>query len=396
MRLLLKNVRAYSRDGDDTCDLRIGRGRILARARGLAARRGEAVLDLGGRLALPGLINSHDHLGFNLFPPLGDPPYASVYEWAKDVYQPARAEIRDVLRIDAYDRLMWGGFKNLVSGVTTVVHHDPLPRRPHRQRLPTNVLRRYGWAHSLGYGHDIVKAHRRTRRKPFILHAAEGTDQGASQEIDRLENLGVLGPRTVLVHGIGITSKQQQLLVRRHTAIVWCPRSNLRLYETTCRVDRLDAAIPVSLGTDSTLTGASTLLEELRCASDTGMVDPERLFEMVTTTAAAIFDLPEEHSTLRPGAPANLVVLATSDETPTRTLVESTLRDVELVVVRGRVRLAAPCWSQSLELGDANSRIDGMPKWLYGDLAGLKRRLRGAASEELLARGPLWNRMEAL
>lgn len=394
MSLLLKNVRSYSRDGYHPCDLRLGHGRILERGRGLAARRGEEVLDLGDRLALPGLINSHDHLGLNLFPPLGDPPYSSVYEWAEHVYHPARAAIRDVLRIDLSDRLWWGGYKNLISGVTTVVHHDPYQRRVLNRRFPTTVLRRYGWTHSLGYGHDTLEAHRRARRRPFILHAAEGTDRGARQEIDRLESLGVLGPRTVLVHGIGITSEQQQLLLRRNAAIVWCPRSNLRLYGATCPIDRLDPAIRISLGTDSTLTGEPTLLEELRCASDTGMVDPERLFEMVTTTAAAIFDLGDRHSTLEPGAPADIVILPGREGAPARALVESTSRDLELVVVRGRVRLADPRWSGCLDLGDANARIDGAPKWLYGDLAGLKHRLLSAATEELLAECPLWRRME--
>jgi cytosine/adenosine deaminase-related metal-dependent hydrolase len=32
-------------------------------------------LDLNGALAFPGLINSHDHLDFNLFPPLANRIY---------------------------------------------------------------------------------------------------------------------------------------------------------------------------------------------------------------------------------------------------------------------------------------------------------------------------------
>ena len=41
-------------------------------------------LDLAGYLILPGLINCHDHLEFNLFPRLGRGPYDNASSWAAD------------------------------------------------------------------------------------------------------------------------------------------------------------------------------------------------------------------------------------------------------------------------------------------------------------------------
>src|SRR6516225_472100 len=45
-------------------------------------------VDLSGYLLLPGLINSHDHLEFSLFPKLGRGPYCNAEHWARDIYHP--------------------------------------------------------------------------------------------------------------------------------------------------------------------------------------------------------------------------------------------------------------------------------------------------------------------
>ena len=48
---------------------------------------------------MPGLINAHDHLEFNLFPRLGRGPYPNAGEWARDIYHPDRSPIREQLRV---------------------------------------------------------------------------------------------------------------------------------------------------------------------------------------------------------------------------------------------------------------------------------------------------------
>src|SRR5574341_1387463 len=51
-------------------------------------------VDLHGYLILPGLINAHDHLEFNLYPRLGRGPYANAGAWARDIYHPGQPALR--------------------------------------------------------------------------------------------------------------------------------------------------------------------------------------------------------------------------------------------------------------------------------------------------------------
>src|ERR1700742_646852 len=72
----------------------------------------------------PGLINAHDHLHRNHYGRLGNPPYDNAYKWAADIqtnYAEAIARGRAIPRREA---LLRGAWKNLLSGVTYVLHHD--------------------------------------------------------------------------------------------------------------------------------------------------------------------------------------------------------------------------------------------------------------------------------
>src|SRR5439155_11568458 len=110
---------------------------------------------------LPGLINAHDHLEFGLFPRLGKGPYCNATEWASDIYRPEASPVREHLSVPKRIRLLWGGIRNLLSGVTTVAHHNPYDAA-FNSRFPLRVVKRYGWAHSLDFCTDVARRYRRT------------------------------------------------------------------------------------------------------------------------------------------------------------------------------------------------------------------------------------------
>ncbi len=400
--MLLKNLVWHTEHGDVGGDLRLWRGRIARAERGLAPRRRERVLDLAGYRALPGLINSHDHLSLNLLPHLGDPPYPSLYRFAEEIYRPDRSPIRESESASIWDRLAWGAYKNLISGVTTVVHHDALPRLFFFRDFPVRVLRRYAWTHSLGFG-DPAAAFAGSRGRPFIIHAAEGVDEECHREIDRLDQLGVLGPRTVVVHGIALTAAQRRRLVAAGVSLVWCPASNLRLYHRTARVDELKGSLRLGLGTDSTLTGSSTLLDEARAAAATGLATGDEILRMMTAGAVDIFGL-GDRGRIGAGAVADLTVVPDVSSAPLRgdpgsgaaaAMLAAQPSDLALVVVGGKLRLARAAVAGKLELGEANAVLQGCPYWLQGEPGALKRSLEAAVGRGNLDANPLWSMLQA-
>ncbi|HEX7359291.1 MAG TPA: amidohydrolase family protein [Bryobacteraceae bacterium] len=301
---------------------------------------------MSGCLILPGLINAHDHLELNLFPKLGRGIYPDATAWAADIYHPQKSPIKDQLAIAKSARVRWGAIKNLLSGVTTVAHHNRLPPAALGRDLPVRLVSRFGWAHSLRFCPDWLRRSQTTpRRYPFIIHAAEGTSEAARREITMLESAGALHSSTVLVHGVAIGRKELALVSSAGCSLVWCPSSNHFTLGRTLDRKILESGIPIALGNDSAMTAKGDLLDELRFAERT--LPAERLYDMVTSTAARILKLPLGFGEIRDGGPADLLAIRDDGVTPAQSLLRAVPK---LVMVAGHIELvSADCRIQGLE-----------------------------------------------
>jgi hypothetical protein len=357
----------------DRCSIQINAGRISHLGENAsplnASQDVPTEVDLTGYLVLPGLLNAHDHLQFALYPRLGDPPYGNYVEWGEDIHRKFADVIATHHSIPKCARLWWGGLRNLLCGVTTVCHHDPLWPELQREDFPVSVVQQYGWGHSFALGGDLLKAYEaRPVGAPFILHACEGIDAQAHQEIAELDRLGMLGPGTVLVHGLALGEAGIDLLRDQQASLIVCPSGN-----------------------DSPLTAAGDLLDEIRFGLQHCKIPPETMYAMVTENPANALRLGNREGTVKKDGVGDLIAVLDKGRSPADTLASLSMHDVEFVMIGGYVQLASETiWrrlSDTARKGLEPLWIDGTTRWVRAPVPELMRRAEAALGEDSVRLG---------
>jgi cytosine/adenosine deaminase-related metal-dependent hydrolase len=187
----------------------------------------------------------------------------------------------------------------------------------------------------------------------------------------RLDQLGCLSANSVLIHGVGLREQDVDRVIASDAAVIWCPTSNHALLGRSLDPQRLCAAGRLALGSDSRLSGARDLLEEMRGIVDRGELGPMQLLELVTTQAARILRMPSR-GTLVPGSRADLVIVEDRGDDQTRSLVGISRSQIRAVVRDGVPRIADPDfaeWFAATGVETVPVMLDGKPKLLAKLLA---------------------------
>lgn len=369
--MVLRNL--YSIEAGKQVDIQITGRHITRIADEIPVRdAGPVSLQIENAIVLPGLINSHDHLDFNLFPQLGSRLYKNYKEWGLAIHKEYKAQIAAVMRVPENLRVQWGLYKNLLCGMTTVVNHG---KKLVLKDCPITVLQNTESLHSVGFEKRVgwklnnpLRMHR-----DVTIHAGEGTDELARDEIDFLIKWNLLGRKLIGVHGVAMKARH----AAKFAALIWCPASNYFLLNRTADVHLLKDHTTICFGSDSTLTSPWNIWEHIRMAGREAGVSSGDMLNMLTAGPAGVWHT--NGGAIAAGKDADIVVVRKKEG---NTLFQTDPQDILLVIHKGAISLYDECLldfltGKKLAGPDFSAvQMDHSIKHVKGDVPRLTERIR--------------------
>lgn len=323
---------------------------------------------------LPGFIDTHNHILFDIFDETDWAPtksYANHNQWTAEARYGAMVDTKQYLNGEAgstwdfgCEMDKFGELKGLVSGTTSIVGATNPANRACYGSLARTVDQSPN-----GLGSDKVQVATLFPTKSsadgvctnvagdktdaYLIHIAEGIDATALGEFAKLGTItttaGCLyAPETTIVHGTALGDAEFTTMAGKSMGLTWSPRSNVFLYgagidltKTTNVPLAIGKGINVALAPDWSMGGSQNLLDELRFADkvDNGVwgnvLTPKMLVQMVTTNAAKNLGLSAVIGSIAAGKKADLFVISGDPAAPYDSVLAARPRDVHLVMVGG-------------------------------------------------------------
>ena len=161
---------------------------------------------------------------------------------------------------------------------------------------------------------------------PIHMHIHETEDEVMGsikacgmRPLNRLHQLGLLGPSLMAVHMTQLQDDEIRLLSETGVHVIHCPESNLKLASGFCEVAKLlDAGVNVALGTDGAASNNDLdLIGEMRTAAllakavakDASALPASQALAMATLGGAKALGIDEMVGSLRPGKWADITAI---------------------------------------------------------------------------------------
>ncbi|VDI78124.1 guanine deaminase, partial [Mytilus galloprovincialis] len=143
--------------------------------------------------------------------------------------------------------------------------------------------------------------------------------------VDVYDQEGLLSKKTVLAHGIYLTTEERKIVKDRECGISHCPNSNTSIRSGTCDVRQLlDEGIKVGLGTDCSGGYSTSMHDAMRCClhvSNFHAIHTEKVhishreaFMMATLGGAQVLDLADTVGNLEVGKAFDALVVDVTKE----------------------------------------------------------------------------------
>jgi len=309
--------------------------------------------DCSKSIAYPPFINSHEHLIGNWVPRAGENhPYLTTDIWVEEMKKSGSFLERnrifthngsfDLTKGNANLLALLGIYKNIFSGCPVVQDHAPNQKDEYYANFPIEVIKDYKQCHSISMGNWWGGKSAQEEWKdskgemPFILHLAEGKDELAKSDFSKLEELGLLQPNTLIIHGIALTPEEIKKCAQKGVSICCCPDSNIFLIGKTIDLKAcIKYGVNLVLGTDSTMSGSINMLAEIKFAANKyTFLSSKELFRMITENAQKALFLPESYGKLELNT-SHLMLVKNIKDDPFENILYMETKDIDLLIHRG-------------------------------------------------------------
>jgi 5-methylthioadenosine/S-adenosylhomocysteine deaminase len=180
--------------------------------------------------------------------------------------------------------------------------------------------------------------------KALVVHLSEGkpTDASAAREFRMFVARGFLREGVSIIHGVALKQADIKAMGEKHVGLIWSPHSNIELYGGTADVaSALGEKVKIALAPDWSPTGSSGMLEELTYATtwnagqSASIFSNKELVRMATQYPAQLARLDDKIGAIATGKYADVIVLKRKERDAYDGIVHANPSDVELVIIGG-------------------------------------------------------------
>lgn len=341
------------------------------RLEGIAADR---IVDAGGKVLLPGFVQTHIHLCQTLFRGRADD--LSLIDWLKEKIWPLEAAHSED---SVYYSAMLGIGELIRSGTTTIldmetVHHTESAF----QAIKESGIRALSGKVMMDHGSEVPLALQENTKKSlqdsvdllekwhgaengriqyafcprFVVscteelligvrdlsaqygvmvhtHASENTGEIAMVEAERgmrnvvyLDHIGLAKPNLILAHSIWLDDEEKRIIRDRGVKVTHCPGSNMKLASGIAEIPLLlEQGIDVGIGADGAPCNNNLdMFQEMRLTAymqkvkhGPTIMNARTVLRMATMGGAKVLGLEKEIGSIEPGKLADLQLLDLED-----------------------------------------------------------------------------------
>ncbi len=343
---------------------RIARILPLEELAGLPELERAEIIELPGKLLMPGLVNAHTHAAMSLLRGLADD--LPLMQWLQDHIWPAesrfvdRAFIEDGVRLAVAEMLRSGTtcfndmyffpdvmarvcqqmgmravaglividfptvwaknadeYLNKAITVNDEIKEYPLISAAFAPHAPYTVADAALERVALYSSELDLPVHMHVHETRFEVD--EAVKQNGERPLQRLDRLGLVNPNLVAVHMTELEELEIERLAETGVKVVHCPESNLKLASGFCPVARLQqAGVTLALGTDGAASNNDLdLFGEMRTAAllakgvsgDAAACNAEQALRMATIDGARALGLDGQIGSIEEGKQADLIAI---------------------------------------------------------------------------------------